>query len=38
MVEALLKWQDDTKTHFKAKVGALINMFVIWFRNDFCLC
>jgi ribosomal RNA-processing protein 12 len=29
MVEALLKWQDDTKTHFKAKVGALINMFVI---------
>nr|XP_010932375.1 RRP12-like protein [Elaeis guineensis] len=28
MVEGLLKWQDDTKTHFKAKVKLLIEMLV----------
>nr|XP_048334915.1 RRP12-like protein isoform X2 [Ziziphus jujuba var. spinosa] len=28
MVEGLLKWQDDTKTHFKAKVKQLLEMLV----------
>ncbi|KAL6220887.1 hypothetical protein ACLB2K_008640 [Fragaria x ananassa] len=28
MVEALLKWQDDTKTHFKAKIKLLLEMLV----------
>ncbi|KAJ4827707.1 hypothetical protein Tsubulata_029798 [Turnera subulata] len=28
MVESLLKWQDDTKNHFKAKVKHLLEMLV----------
>ncbi|OMP11677.1 Armadillo-like helical [Corchorus capsularis] len=28
LVEGLLKWQDDTKTHFKAKVKLLLEMLV----------
>lgn len=28
MVEGLLKWQDDTKNHFKAKVKLLLEMLV----------
>ncbi|PRQ47070.1 hypothetical protein RchiOBHm_Chr2g0095731 [Rosa chinensis] len=28
MVEALLKWQDDTKTHFKSKIKLLLEMLV----------
>ncbi|PON84609.1 Coatomer beta subunit [Trema orientale] len=28
MVEGLLMWQDDTKTHFKAKVKLLLEMLV----------
>ncbi|KAL5853701.1 hypothetical protein ACOSQ3_008819 [Xanthoceras sorbifolium] len=28
MVEGLLKWQDDTKNHFKAKVKFLLEMLV----------
>ncbi|RWR79461.1 hypothetical protein CKAN_00803300 [Cinnamomum micranthum f. kanehirae] len=28
MVEGLLKWQDDTKSHFKAKVKLLLEMLV----------
>ncbi|KAJ4957678.1 hypothetical protein NE237_024789 [Protea cynaroides] len=28
MVEGLLKWQDDTKNHFKAKVKHLLEMLV----------
>ncbi|OVA08308.1 putative domain NUC173 [Macleaya cordata] len=28
MIEGLLKWQDDTKNHFKAKVKLLLEMLV----------
>lgn len=33
MVEGLLKWQDATKTHFKAKVVSSIKMLVTQFRH-----
>lgn len=38
MVEGLLKWQDDTKTHFKAKVWfnkhVIITIFAFFFLMD----
>lgn len=31
MVEGLMKWQDNTKNHFKAKVGGWLSInFFYW--------
>jgi ribosomal RNA-processing protein 12 len=33
VVEGLLRWQDDTKNHFKAKVlttQTLLNLSLLW--------
>lgn len=34
MVESLLKWQDNTKNHFKAKVVVWLSYVVIFLKNS----